>query len=132
VFGTTLTTLSLSLMEWRGVTVTNVYVANFFFAAALGLLITAQWEMSLGNGFAYTVFSAFGKSFPMFRWPKARTADIAHRTLLRRLRRHSYALLWDSRSLWRRHRPIEQCARFLHDMYRVLVSPVITTHTDML
>ena len=49
-------------MEWRGVTVTNVYVANFFFAAAFGLLITAQWEMSLGNGFAYTVFSAFGGS----------------------------------------------------------------------
>jgi hypothetical protein len=61
VFGTTLTTLSLSLMEWRGVTITNVYVANFFFAAAFGLLVTAQWELSIGNGFAYTVFSAFGK-----------------------------------------------------------------------
>ncbi|KAF2729212.1 hypothetical protein EJ04DRAFT_537962 [Polyplosphaeria fusca] len=60
VFGTTLTTLSLSLMEWRGVTITNVYVANFFFAAAFGLVVTAQWELSIGNGFAYTVFSAFG------------------------------------------------------------------------
>lgn len=60
VFGTTLTTLSLSLMEWRGVTITNVYVANFFFAAAFGLVVTAQWELSVGNGFAYTVFSAFG------------------------------------------------------------------------
>ncbi|KAK3215959.1 hypothetical protein GRF29_8g1626743 [Pseudopithomyces chartarum] len=59
VFGTTLTTLSLSLMEWRGVTITNVYVANFFFAAAFGLVVTAQWELSVGNGFAYTVFSAF-------------------------------------------------------------------------
>jgi uncharacterized protein len=48
-------------MEWRGVTITNVYVANFFFAAAFGLLITAQWELSIGNGFAYTVFSAFGE-----------------------------------------------------------------------
>lgn len=47
-------------MEWRGVTITNVYVANFFFAAAFGLVVTAQWEMALGNGFAYTVFSAFG------------------------------------------------------------------------
>jgi succinate-acetate transporter protein len=47
-------------MEWRGVTTTNVYVANFFFAAAIGLVVTAQWEMALGNGFAYTVFSAFG------------------------------------------------------------------------
>ncbi|KAM3438649.1 hypothetical protein MY4824_003188 [Beauveria thailandica] len=59
-FATTLTTLSLSLMEWRGVTILNVYVANFFFVAAVGLLISAQWELSVGNGFAYTVYSAFG------------------------------------------------------------------------
>ncbi|KAG2415896.1 hypothetical protein HFD88_007088 [Aspergillus terreus] len=59
-FGTTLTTLSLSLMEWRGVTTNNVFVANFFFIAAFGLVITAQWELSIGNGFSYTVFSAFG------------------------------------------------------------------------
>ncbi|KAM3558397.1 hypothetical protein MY1884_004026 [Beauveria asiatica] len=60
-FATTLTTLSLSLMEWRGVTILNVYVANFFFVAAVGLLISAQWELSVGNGFAYTVYSAFAK-----------------------------------------------------------------------
>jgi succinate-acetate transporter protein len=47
-------------MEWRGVTTNNVFVANFFFAAAFGLVVTAQWELSIGNGFAYTVFSAFG------------------------------------------------------------------------
>jgi succinate-acetate transporter protein len=52
-------------MEWRGVTTTNVYVANFFFAAAFGLVVTAQWEMALGNGFAYTVFSAFGGCYPV-------------------------------------------------------------------
>lgn len=61
-FGTTLTTLSLSLMEWRGVTTTNVFIANFYFIAAFGLVVTAQWELSVGNGFAYTVFSAFGES----------------------------------------------------------------------
>ena len=60
-FGTTLTTLSLSLMEWRGVKTENVFVCNFFFVGALGLVITAQWEQSVGNGFAYTVFSAFGE-----------------------------------------------------------------------
>lgn len=49
-------------MEWRGVTTNNVFVANFFFIAAFGLVITAQWELSIGNGFAYTVFSAFGTS----------------------------------------------------------------------
>ncbi|KAL5119970.1 hypothetical protein ACEQ8H_002068 [Pleosporales sp. CAS-2024a] len=50
----------MSLMEWRGVRITNVYVANFFFAAAFGLVVTAQWELSVGNGFAYSVFTAFG------------------------------------------------------------------------
>ncbi|OHF01772.1 hypothetical protein CORC01_02963 [Colletotrichum orchidophilum] len=59
-FATTLTTLSLSLMEWRGVTTTNVYIANFFFLAAFGLVISAQWELTGGNGFGYSVFSAFG------------------------------------------------------------------------
>ncbi|PWY82017.1 hypothetical protein BO70DRAFT_362008 [Aspergillus heteromorphus CBS 117.55] len=49
-------------MEWRGVTVDNVFVGNFFFIAAFGLVVTAQWELSIGNGFAYTVFSAFGVS----------------------------------------------------------------------
>ncbi|KAI4645652.1 uncharacterized protein J4E79_010830 [Alternaria viburni] len=71
VFATTLTTLSLSLMEWRGVTTNNVFVANFFFAAAFGklpecLVVTAQWELSVGNGFAYTVFSAFGLFYAGF------------------------------------------------------------------
>ncbi|KAF5849706.1 hypothetical protein GGP41_005094 [Bipolaris sorokiniana] len=36
VFATTLTALSFSLMEWRGVTTNNIFVANFFFAAAFG------------------------------------------------------------------------------------------------
>ena len=47
-------------MEWRGVTTTNLFIGNFFFVAGLGMTITAQWELSAGNGFAYTVFSAFG------------------------------------------------------------------------
>ncbi|KAL1867860.1 hypothetical protein Daus18300_006135 [Diaporthe australafricana] len=58
-FATTLTTLSLSLMEWRGVTTTNVYIANFFFIAAFGLVVTAQWELAIGNGLAYSIYSAF-------------------------------------------------------------------------
>lgn len=59
-FSTTFTTLSLSLMEWRGVTITNVYIGNFFFAAGIGMVISAQWELVLGNTYAYTVLSAFG------------------------------------------------------------------------
>lgn len=53
-------------MEWRGVTTDNVY---FFFIAAFGLVITAQWELSIGNGFAYTVFSAFGEFEFQFEFP---------------------------------------------------------------
>ncbi|KAL3419898.1 hypothetical protein PVAG01_08397 [Phlyctema vagabunda] len=59
-FSTTLTTLSLSLMEWRGVTTTNVYIGNFFFVAGIGMVISAQWELILGNSFGYTALSAFG------------------------------------------------------------------------
>jgi len=59
-------------MEWRGVTITNVYVANFFFIAAFGLVVTAQWELAIGNGFAYTVFSAFGKVKAMPAWWQSR------------------------------------------------------------
>lgn len=66
-------------MEWRGVTTTNVYIGNFFFVAGLplcfmphllnlrlidplgiGMVISAQWELVLGNTYAYTVLSAFG------------------------------------------------------------------------
>lgn len=48
-------------MEWRGVTISNIHVGNFFFIAVFGLLITAQWELAAGNGFSYAVFSAFGE-----------------------------------------------------------------------
>ncbi|KAL1632726.1 hypothetical protein SLS56_003423 [Neofusicoccum ribis] len=59
-FATTLTTLSLSLMEWRGVTTTNVFIGNFFFVAGIGMVISAQWELVRGNSYGYTVLSAFG------------------------------------------------------------------------
>ncbi|KAI9711597.1 MAG: hypothetical protein M1812_007119 [Candelaria pacifica] len=65
-FSTTLTTLSLSLMEWRGVTTTNVYVGDFFFIAGIGMVISAQWELVLGNSFGYTVLSAFGLFYAGF------------------------------------------------------------------
>ncbi|CAN9480243.1 unnamed protein product [Alternaria alternata] len=52
VFATTLTTLSLSLMEWRGVTTANVFVANFFFAAAfeLGFLLVSASYFAVADG----------------------------------------------------------------------------------
>lgn len=59
-FATTLTTLSLSLMNWRGISITNVFIGNFFFVAGIGMVISAQWELVLGNSYGYTVLSAFG------------------------------------------------------------------------
>ncbi|KAI9710049.1 MAG: hypothetical protein M1812_007513 [Candelaria pacifica] len=59
-FAITFTTLALSLMEWRGVTTTNVFIGNFFFIAGIGMVVSAQWELVRGNSFGYTVFSAFG------------------------------------------------------------------------
>ena len=79
-FATTLTTLGLALMEWRSVTVTNVFIGNFFFVAGrilesadmkhlrpndfslkgIGMVVSAQWELVLGNTYSYTVLSAFG------------------------------------------------------------------------
>jgi succinate-acetate transporter protein len=59
-FATTLTTLSLALMEWRHLTVTNVFIGNFFFVAGIGMVVSAQWELALGNSYGYTVLSAFG------------------------------------------------------------------------
>ncbi|CZT52987.1 related to Y.lipolytica GPR1 protein and Fun34p [Rhynchosporium secalis] len=59
-FSTTLTTLSFALMEWRGLSTTNVFIGNFFFVAGIGMVISAQWELILGNSFGYTALSAFG------------------------------------------------------------------------
>lgn len=59
-FATTLTTLSFALMGWRGMSVTNAFIGNFFGVAGIGMVVSAQWEIVLGNSYAYTVLSAFG------------------------------------------------------------------------
>ncbi|KAK5733579.1 hypothetical protein LTR17_009567 [Elasticomyces elasticus] len=65
-FATTLTTLSFALMGWRGVSITNAFIGDFFGVAGIGMLITAQWEIVLGNTYAYTVLSAFGLFYAGF------------------------------------------------------------------
>lgn len=59
-FATTLTSLSFALMGWRGLSVTNAFVGDFFAVAGIGMVVSAQWEIVLGNTYAYTVLSAFG------------------------------------------------------------------------
>lgn len=60
-FAIAFTTLSMSLMEWRGAAITNAYIGNCFFTAGLGLVLVAQWELVRGNSFGHTVFGGFGK-----------------------------------------------------------------------
>lgn len=62
-FATTLLTLSLAMMGFRGVSTQTVFIGNLCLVASIGLVISAQWEMVKGNTFAYTVLMAFGK-FP--------------------------------------------------------------------
>ena len=66
-------------MEFRGLTITNVFIGDFFFVAGcfpcfhslnisqfthgnkgIGMVLSAQWELVLGNTYAYTVLAAFG------------------------------------------------------------------------
>ncbi|KAF7909070.1 hypothetical protein BELL_0043g00210 [Botrytis elliptica] len=65
-FATTLTTLSCALMGFRGLSNTDVFVANFNFCAGIGMVISAQWELIRGNSYGYTVLSAFGLFYAGF------------------------------------------------------------------
>ncbi|GJN69940.1 hypothetical protein PLIIFM63780_010435 [Purpureocillium lilacinum] len=59
-FATTLLTVSLAMMNFRGVTVQTMFVGNLCFVACVGLIISAQWFMIKGDTFSYTVLTAFG------------------------------------------------------------------------
>ncbi|ATY62421.1 gpr1 family [Cordyceps militaris] len=59
-FATTLLSVSLAMMNFRGVSVQTMFVGNLCFVACIGLLISAQWAMVQGDTFTYTVLTAFG------------------------------------------------------------------------
>lgn len=65
-FATTLTTLSFALMGFRGVSTTNAFIGDFFGVAGIGMVVAAQWEIVLGNTYAFTVLSAFGLFYAGF------------------------------------------------------------------
>ena len=65
---TFLITVCLAMMNFREVTVQTLNVGNLCFAASVGLLISAQWEMVRGNTFSYTVLSAYGMCISRLRW----------------------------------------------------------------
>ncbi|PWN47344.1 hypothetical protein IE53DRAFT_254762 [Violaceomyces palustris] len=59
VFAVSNTMIAMILMQFRGVTHTNIYVGQLWFSGGLGSFITAIFELLIGNTFAYTVFGAF-------------------------------------------------------------------------
>lgn len=59
-FATTLLSVSLAMMNFRGVSVQTMFVGDLCFVACIGLLISAQWSMVKGDTFTYTVLTAFG------------------------------------------------------------------------
>ncbi|RKL44225.1 hypothetical protein BFJ72_g3958 [Fusarium proliferatum] len=58
-FATTLLTLSLSMMGFRGVETQTIFIGNLCFAAGLCMFVSAQWEMARGNTFGYSALSAY-------------------------------------------------------------------------
>jgi len=60
-FATTLLSVSLAMMNFRGVTVQTIFIGNLCFVACIGLLISGQWSMVKGDTFSYTVLTAFGE-----------------------------------------------------------------------
>lgn len=60
-FATSLLTVSLAMMNFRGVTEQTLFVGDLCFVACVGLLISAQWSMLKGDTFSYTVLSAYGE-----------------------------------------------------------------------
>lgn len=65
-FATTFLSLSLAMMNFRGVFTQTIFMGDLCFVAGIGLLISAQWEMVRGNTFSYTVLSAYGRSQRIF------------------------------------------------------------------
>ncbi|EFY91665.1 hypothetical protein MAC_02255 [Metarhizium acridum CQMa 102] len=59
-FATTLLSVSLAMMNFRGVSVQTMFVGDLCFVACIGLLISGQWSMVKGDTFSYTVLTAFG------------------------------------------------------------------------
>ncbi|KGO39135.1 GPR1/FUN34/yaaH [Penicillium expansum] len=58
-FATTLLSVSLAMMNFRGVFTQTIFMGDLCFVAGIGMLISAQWEMARGNTFSYTVLSAY-------------------------------------------------------------------------
>jgi succinate-acetate transporter protein len=49
------------LLQYAPVNIILKKRANSFQVAGIGMVISAQWELVLGNSFGYTALSAFGE-----------------------------------------------------------------------
>ena len=102
-------------MEWRGVTLDSAFIGNFFFAAAVGLFITAQWEMAVGNGVFYTVFGAIGLFTRLRVEHRDRVTDLPRRSLLCQLRGNSDPSFRRNHGVQRQPDRTVQCTRIFLD-----------------
>lgn len=59
-FATTLASVSMAMMNFRGVTTQTMFIGNLCFVACIGLVISGQWAMAKGDTFTYTVLTAYG------------------------------------------------------------------------
>ena len=59
-FATTLLSVSLAMMNVRGVTNETLFVGDLIFAAGIGLIVSGAWSMIRGDTFSYTVLTAYG------------------------------------------------------------------------
>lgn len=59
-FATTLLTVLLAMMGFRGVSTQSVFVGNLCLVAGVGMVVSAQWAMAKGDTFTYTALTAFG------------------------------------------------------------------------
>ncbi len=59
-FATTLLTVSLAMMDFRGLSNQTVFIGNLCLVAGAGMVISAQWEILKGNSFSYSVMMCYG------------------------------------------------------------------------
>ena len=51
----------MGVMDWRSLTVTQVFIGNCFYTAGWGLVIVWAWELVAGDKYGSTVFGGFGE-----------------------------------------------------------------------
>jgi len=103
--------LEISSLVSSFIPFTTVYSTNTSSVAGIGMIISAQWELILGNSFGYTVLSAFGKGSDKSNL-EPELSDKS-RFLLWRLRCNPHTSIWFLGFIWDGYSRIQQRTRVL-------------------